>query len=140
MKEFNGKKGYWITIRGNHIFVEKGKTVSQAFTDYLINAENYENDLSYSLNDYDEDLKWAHNIEIPGEYTFSIYEDGQRISKKIKADSLLEALNELDKNYDISTISVNGKRITTTNIGSTLNTRSRDLIIEYVQKGEIKLS
>lgn len=130
MAEFNGKQGYWITVNGNHIFVEKGKTLSQAFTDFLMNAT----DSKYSLNDYTEDLRYLHNIEKHGEYTFNIL---NKTRKTIEADSLLEAMSQLDDKDEVSSFNLDGKTHSF-NIGHNINPRKVSDIRRDVLLGKIK--
>ena len=134
MAEFDGKEGYWVTINGNHIFVEKGKTLSQAFTDFLIYNDNHENDKNYSLNNYNEDIKYIHNIEQNGKYIFNIRDKGRKI---IKSDSLLEALDKLNDNDEISSFNINGKTYSF-NIGHNINYRKVENIRKDVLLGNIK--
>ena len=48
-------KGYWI----GDMFVKEGQTISQAFTEYLINSEDNSN---YGLNQYEEDLEFLKKV------------------------------------------------------------------------------
>lgn len=136
MNEFDKKEGYWITINGNHIFVEKGKTVSQAFTDFLIYNDDYDKD--YTQEDYEKDVSFLNNIDVPnGVFAFQT-EDGR---KTIEADSLAEALSKIGDETMISTINIKGdnyeKKITF-NSGNHLIPRKAYIILDEVLQGKIK--
>lgn len=101
MAEYKGHKGRWITIKGNHIFVKKGQTASEAFDEWLLydDADDGSTPMSDVL-EIDSYIKRETQLEnYSGKGRYRIKGERPDHITDGEYDSFPEALNEFEEKY-----------------------------------------